>query len=144
MTNTERNKQVVEDFIEALFTRGDTSAVDRYLAADFVAHDPAMPDLSHDAQGFRDAAVRIRAALPDWHSEVHRLIAEGDLVAEHFTASGTHRGEIMGVPATGRRVSMPGINIFRLRDGEIVERWGNLDMLGFLTQLGVLSPPVRA
>jgi steroid delta-isomerase-like uncharacterized protein len=144
MMNTEQNKQVVEEFIQALFTRGDVSAVERYLAADFVAHDPAMPDLSHDAAGFRDAAVRIRAGLPDWHSEVHRLIAEGDYVAEHFTASGTHRGEIMGVPATGRRVTMPGINIFRLRDGQIVERWGNLDMLGFLAQLGVVTPPVSA
>src|SRR4029079_12659629 len=113
------------EFIQALFTKGDVSAVDRYLADEFVAHDPPMPDLSGDADGFREAARRIRAALPDWHSEVHLLIAEGDYVAEHFTASGTHRGEIMGVPASGRTVRLPGINIFRLRDGKIVERWGS-------------------
>jgi steroid delta-isomerase-like uncharacterized protein len=141
MTNTEHNKVVVDEFIQALFTKGDLSAVDRYLADDFVAHDPPMPDLSGDAAGFREASRRIRAALPDWHSDVHALIAEGDYVAEHFTASGTHRGEIMGVPATGRTVTLPGINIFRLRDGMIVERWGSLDLLSFMTQLGVLSPP---
>ena len=54
------------------------------------------------------------------------------------TAGGTHRGEVMGVPATGRSISLPGINIFRLRDGLIVERWGLLDDLGFLKQLGVV------
>src|SRR6185295_6416768 len=104
MTNTEKNKQIVDEFIQALFTRGDTTAVERYLADDFVAHDPPMPDLTHDAAGFRDAATRIRAALPDWRSDVHLLIAEDDYVAEHFTASGTHRGEIMGVPPSGQRV----------------------------------------
>ena len=141
MTNTEQNKAIVEEFIQGLFTKGDLAAVDRYLADDFVAHQPPMPDLSGDAEGFREAAARIRAAFPDWHSDLHLLIAEGDYVAEHFTASGTHRGEIMGVPATGRTVQLPGINIFRLRDGKIVERWGNLDMLGFLTELGVVPSP---
>ena len=141
MTTTEQNKAIVDEFIQALFTKGDVSAVDRYLADDFVAHDPSMPDLAPDAAGFRDAAVRLRAAFPDWHSDLHLLVAEGDYVAEHFTASGTHRGEIMGVAPTNRTVTVPGINIFRVRDGKIVDRWGNLDMLGFLAQLGLVSPP---
>lgn len=143
MTTTEANKSVVTEFIQALFTKGDVSAVDQYLADDFVAHDPPMPDVTPDAGGFRDAALRIRAAFPDWHSDLHLLIAEGDYVAEHFTASGTHRGEIMGVAATNRYVSVPGINIFRLRDGKIVERWGNLDLLGWLVQLGVVAQPTQ-
>ena len=139
MTTTEQNKQVVHDFIQALFTKGDTSAVEQYLAADFVAHDPPMPDLTGDAAGFREAATRIRASFPDWRSEVHLLLAEGDFVAEHFTASGTHRGEMMGVAPTNRTVRVPGINIFRLRDGRITERWGILDMGALLAQLGVTS-----
>ena len=136
MTTTEQNKQVVDEFIQALFTKDDTSAVERYLAADFIAHDPPMPDLTGDAAGFRAAATRIRAAFPDWRSDVHLLVAEGDYVAEHFTASGTHRGEMMGISATNRAVRVPGINIFRLRDGKITERWGLLDMAGFFAQLG--------
>ena len=63
-----------------------------------------------------------------------------DLVDEHFTASGTHRGEVMGVAPTRRTLSLRGINIFRVRDGRITERWGRLDDLGFLQQLGVLPP----
>lgn len=80
----------------------------------------------------------MRAAFPDWRSELHELIAEGDLVVERFTAGGTHRGEVMGMPGTGKPISLPGINIFRLRDGLIVERWGRLDDLGLLRQLGVI------
>jgi steroid delta-isomerase-like uncharacterized protein len=138
MTTTAENKTVVDDFIQGLFTKGDLSAVDRYLADDFIAHDPPMRGQGGDAAGFRGAATMIRAAFPDWHSDVHLLVAEGDYVVERFTASGTHRGEFMGAAPTGHAVTMPGINIFRLRDGKIVERWGNLDLLGFLTQLGVV------
>lgn len=141
MTTTDENKRVVDEFIQALFTKGDLSATDRYLADDFVAHDPPMAHLSGDAAGFRGAATMLRAAFPDWHSDVHLLVADADYVVERFTASGTHLGEFMGVAPTSRTVAMPGINIFRLRNGKIVERWGNLDVLGFLTQLGVVPAP---
>jgi steroid delta-isomerase-like uncharacterized protein len=144
MTTTEDNKTIVDEFIQALFTTGDLSAVDRYLADKFVAHDPPMRGLSGDAAGFRDAAATIRAAFPDWRSDVHLLLAEGDYVVERFTASGTHRGEFMGTAPSHRRLTMPGINIFGLQDGKIVERWGILDVLGFLTQLGVIPEPAEA
>ena len=60
------------------------------------------------------------------------------MVVERFTARGTHQAELMHIPATGREVSLPGINILRLRDGRIVERWGVLDLLGFMQQLGAV------
>jgi predicted ester cyclase len=86
----------------------------------------------------------MRAGFPDWRSDVHVLVAEGDLVVEHFTASGTHRGEILGAAPTNRKVTVPGINIFRVRHGKIVERWGILDVLGFLTQLGLVPGQAAA
>jgi len=140
MTNTGTNKQIVTEFIDGLFSRGDPDAVDAYLSDDFVNHDPPF-GVSSDREGMRAAGASFRAAFPDWRSEVHLLIAEGDLVAEHFTARGTHSGEIMGVAPTGREVSLKGINIFRIDDGRIVERWGRLDDLGFLRQLGVVPIP---
>ena len=139
MTNIDANKKVVTEFIDALFSRGDLSAVEAYLSEDFVNHYPPF-GANADREGMRSAGAMFRAAFPDWHSELHLLIAEGDLVAEHFTASGTHRGEVMGVAPTGRTMSLRGINIFRVRDGRISERWGRLDDLGFLQQLGVLPP----
>ncbi len=143
-TTNEENKTIVDEFVQSLFTKGDASAIERYLAVDFVAHDPPLSGLRGDAGGFQEAAAMIRAAFPDWRSDPEILIAEDDYVVERFTASGTHRGEFMGAAPTGRRVSMPGINIFGVRDGKIVERWGNLDVLGFLAQLGLVSDPTHA
>jgi predicted ester cyclase len=144
MTQTDTNKHIVEEFIAALFTRGDQSAVDRYLDPGFVNHDPPMPGMSAGPDGMRQASQMFRSAFPDWRSEVVQLIAENDLVVENFVACGTHRGAVMGETPTGRQVVLHGINIFRIADGRIVERWGRLDQLGLLEQLGLGSPPVVA
>lgn len=139
MTTDQRttNKAIVEAFIRELFTNGDLEAVDRYLAPDFVNHDAPFPGAPDGPEGMRHAAIRYRTALPDWHSDVHQMIAEDDLVVERFTARGTHQGELMGVPGTGKTILLRGINIFRITDGRIVERWGQLDQLGILHQLGL-------
>ena len=138
---TEQNKTIVRDFIDALFTRGDPNAVDDYLAEEFVNNDPPF-GASADREGMRRAGAMFRSVFPDWHSDMHQLVAEEDIVVERFTASGTHTGtDIMGVGPSGATVTLPGINIFRLRDGRIVERWGHLDDLGFLRQLGVAEHP---
>ena len=140
MTTIDQNKSLVSEFIEALFSRGDLEAVEKYTAPDFVFHDPPF-GVSEDRAGIRAAAAMMRAGFPDWHSDQHLVVGEGDIVVEQFTASGTHRGEVMGVPATGATVSLKGINIFRLENGHIVERWGRLDELGLLTQLGLTDRP---
>ncbi len=136
MTDTDANKKIVRSFIDRLFSEGDLTAVDEYLSQDFLNHDPPF-GASADRAGMRESASAFRAAFPDWHSELHLLFAEDDLVAEVFTASGTHQGEVMGVAPTGQGVSLRGINVFRVRDGSISERWGRLDDLGFLQQLGL-------
>ena len=130
-----RNKHLVESFIQELFTKGDLTAVDRYLAADFVNHDPPFPGAADGAEGMRQAGEVMRAAVPDWRSEADHYIAEGDLVVEHFHASGTRTGPLMGVPADGQPLTLRGIQIFRIADDKIVERWGRLDDLGLQEQL---------
>jgi steroid delta-isomerase-like uncharacterized protein len=130
-----RNKQLVDDCIQDLFTKGDLDAVDRYLTPDFINHDPPFPGAPEGAAGMRAAARMFRQALPDWHSDVEQLVAEGDTVVEVFTASGTHRGELMGVPGTGKTLTLRGINVFRIEGDRIAERWGRLDQLGLLHQL---------
>jgi predicted ester cyclase len=137
MTTTEQNKQIVSEFITALFTDGDLTAVDRYLDPSFDNHDAPMPGLPDGPEGMRTAAEMFRKAFPDWHSNVQHLIAEGDLVAEHFTAQGTHQGSVMGETPTGGEVRPHGMQIFRISGGKIVERWGVLDQLGLLQQLGL-------
>jgi steroid delta-isomerase-like uncharacterized protein len=141
MTTDQRdlNKDVVQAFIQELFTKGDLDAVDRYLDPDFVNHDPPFPGAPDGPEGMRQAAALYRQAMPDWHSDLHQLVAEDDIVVERFTAAGTHQGELMGVPGTGATITLHGINIFRIRNGRIVERWGQLDQLGVLRQLGLTT-----
>jgi steroid delta-isomerase-like uncharacterized protein len=140
MTTIEENKALVRGFIDALFSKGDLGAVDDHLAEDFVNHDPPF-GAGPDREGMRSAGAMFRAVFPDWHSDLHLLVGEDDIVVELFTASGTHRGEIMGVAPTGHTITLSGINIFRIHDGRIVERWGRLDDLGFLRQLGLVPQP---
>jgi steroid delta-isomerase-like uncharacterized protein len=139
-----RAKQLVDEFVQALFTRGELDAVDRYLAPQYVDHDPPVPDAPSGREALRRAAAMFRAAFPDWHSDLEQLVAEGDVVVERFTARGTHRGEFLGVPPTGGPVELAGINIFRIEDDLIVERWGRLDELGPLRRLGLVPAAVNA
>jgi len=129
----QENKATVEEFIQGLFTRCDLSALE-LLTEDYVDHAP-FPGATADRESMRTAATVIRAAFPDWASRIDHVIAEGDLVAEHFTATGTHSGAFMGIEPTGRRAALHGVNVFRLRDGLIAERWGVLDFPGLLAQL---------
>ena len=134
------NKRIVDMFIQDLFTKGDLDAVDRYLDPRFVNHDPPFPGAPEGPEGMRLAAASFQQSLPDWHSDVEQLIAEGNIVVERFTASGTHTGEpLLGVAATGKTLTMAGINIFRVSNDRIVERWGRLDEAGLLRQLGLIA-----
>jgi steroid delta-isomerase-like uncharacterized protein len=134
------NKRLVDTFIQELFTKGDLDAVDRYLDPQFVNHDLPFPGAPDGPEGMRMAAASFRDALPDWHSDVEQLIAEGDIVVERFTASGTHTGApLLGVPATGKPIALAGINIWRVDGERIAERWGRLDEAGLLRQLGLIS-----
>jgi steroid delta-isomerase-like uncharacterized protein len=127
------NKTLVDRFIQGLFSHGDEDAL-ALLTADYVDHAP-FPGATPDRASMQTAAAVIRTAFPDWTSAIHRCVAEGDLVAEHFTASGTHSGTFFGVQATGRTATLHGINIFRVQDRLIAERWGVLDFPGLIAQL---------
>jgi steroid delta-isomerase-like uncharacterized protein len=140
MTSTNENKALVRDYIDALFNQGDLNAGDRYLSLDFVNHDLPF-GAPGGAEGMRAAASMFREACPDWNTSYHHFVAEEDVVVEHFTASGTFSGSLMGATGTGQTISLPGINIFRVSDGRIVERWGRLDELGLLSQLGLSPQP---
>jgi steroid delta-isomerase-like uncharacterized protein len=131
------NKALVKEFIDRLFTAGDLSVLDELAAPGYVDHDPPFGGTG-TVDGWRAMASMIRDAFPDWHSDLHALYMEDDIVVERFTASGTHRAEIFGVPPSGAVYTLAGINVFRVHDGKIVERWGRVDELGMLRQLGVV------
>jgi predicted ester cyclase len=98
-----------------------------------------MRALAPGRDGVRAAFELFRKALPDTKHTIEHLVAEGDLVVARIMASGTHTGELLGHPATGRTVSLTGISIYRLVDGQIVERWAEHGQ-GVLEQLGIPNP----
>ncbi len=81
------------------------------------------------------------AAFPDARLSIDDVVAEGDKLACRFSLRATHRGELMGIPASGKPVLLPGITILRFRDGKCVERWSQADFLGLLQQIGAVPPP---
>jgi predicted ester cyclase len=95
----------------------------------------------HGPEGLKQLFTMLRTAFPDWSETIEDLMAEEDRVVFRVTGQGTHQGEFMGIPATGKPVTRPGIDIVRNVDGKLVEHWANIDQLGMMQQLGVIPPP---
>jgi steroid delta-isomerase-like uncharacterized protein len=135
---SEQNKDIVRRSFEELFTEGKLEVADDVFAADYVGHDPAMPRDIHGPEEFKNFVRLYRTAFPDLRLVVEEQVAEGDLVVTRFTAVGTHRGELMGIPPTGAKVTVSGISIDRMEGGKSVESWTNYDALNMLRQIGAL------
>jgi steroid delta-isomerase-like uncharacterized protein len=141
---SEENKAVVRRFIEEVWNNGNLDAIDELIADNHVDHDPAREGTPGGPQGMRGFVEMYRSAYPDTHLAIGEMVAEGDLVAMSWTATGTHQGELMGIAPTGRSVKVTGIGIDRVSGGQIVESWGNYDALGMLAQLGAIPAPASA
>ncbi len=137
--STEENKTIERRFTEELFNKGNLDAVDELVASNYVDH-CALPGIAPDREGLKQFVAMSRTALPDFHSTIEDMIAEGDKVMTRFTVRGTQQGEFMGIAPTGRQVTVTGIAIHRISGGKIVENWLSMDMLGMLQQLGVVPP----
>ena len=122
--------------VEEAQGQGRIDVVDELFADDFVDHTP-FPGINPDREGVKQLFGAIRAAFPDHDAEIQHMVAEGDLVATSKTLTGTHEGEWMGVPPTGRRVTIRVMDYVRYRDGRGTEHWNIVDVAGMLAQLGV-------
>jgi len=136
--DTEANKAAIERWLE-IWNTGDLTIADEVFAADFVNHDPSVPDVIN-LDGLKGLVVMSRIATPDLRITIEDMIAEGDKVVARLSAIGTHKGDFMGIPPTGVQITNTRMITFRIADGKIVETWENYDMLGVLQQLGVMPP----
>jgi predicted ester cyclase len=140
---SERNKALYRRFIDEVLNRQDLSLLDELVSDDFTDHNP-VPGTSPDKAGMLQGIGGFFEAFPDMRSEVDFLVAEGDLVVGHHTTTGTHQGDLMGIPATGRRIRVNEIHIVRIVDGQAVEHWGITDDMAMMQQLGVVEAPDAA
>jgi steroid delta-isomerase-like uncharacterized protein len=138
----EANKAVIRRLIHDVVNAGNLDAVDELLAPIFVIHNP-LPGPAPDRDGFKQAFRTLHTAFPDLHAINSDLIAEGDRVVTLRGFEGTHNRSFMGVSATGRHIILDGITVFRVVNGQIAERWGVLDTLGVMRQLGLVPDRPR-
>ncbi len=136
---SEDNRELVRRLNEEFHNQGRIGEViEERFAPEFVNHS-APPGLPPTREGSAMFSMAFRRGFPDYHVTIHDVIAEGDKVVTRKTFTGTHRGEWMGVPASGRNVSFGGIDIVRIARGKLVEHWAEFDMLALMQQIG--APP---
>jgi steroid delta-isomerase-like uncharacterized protein len=135
---SEQNKAVARKVYDA-FNSGDVDSLDDVISPDAIDHDPQNPfGGTAGPDGAKQAIAMYRAAFPDLRIQVEAQIAEGDLVATRWTSTGTHEGDMPGLPASHNKVTVTGIGIDRIENGKIVEGWNNWDTLGMMQQLGAV------
>jgi steroid delta-isomerase-like uncharacterized protein len=136
--STEANKALLHRWLEAFNTR-NLAVVDELCAPNWVWHGAASPPgISPDRVGLKQNWTALWTAFPDAHIVAEDVIAEGDKVVWRPNLRGTHQGDFMGIPPTGKQVSLIGIEIDRIEDDRFVESWISPDNLGFLQQLGAI------
>jgi len=133
----ERNKAIARSFFEEVLDQGHLDKYAESHANNFVAH-----GRTHDATLEEDiaAAKEERQAMPDMRVKVNEILAERDLVAVYWTASGTNTQAGMGFPATGKKITLPGMTLFRFKAGKISEEWSVFNMLSAMEQAGLYPP----
>lgn len=144
MSVEEENKAIVRRIIEEAWNGGNLSVIDDVVVPSYVGHDPSVPMPIQGPEGFKMWVGVARTAVPDFRIHIDDLIAEGDSVSGRITMRGTHRGDLAGIPATGKEVSFSGIFIRRLEDGKFVEGWDQADTMSLMQQLGVMPAPGEA
>ncbi len=139
-TEQEKNKALVLQMYEEVWNKGNLDFINFAVSPEFVDHPPKrffeVPRRGRES--LYEAAVAFRGGFPDFHDEMIQIVAEGDKVMYLGRITGTHTGNFFQFTPTGNKVSVLGINDFRLKDGKVVERWGIFDVLGMMRQMGII------
>ena len=134
--SAEENKAIVRRFYDEFVNKGNLQIVNELHTSDYQHHDPDAPDPGGGAEGYIRRNTVFLKAFPDRKLTIEDLVAEGDKVAIRITMRATQTGDLPGIPATGRQVTIVSMHICRISDGRIAEEWELFDALGMLKQLG--------
>ena len=124
-------------FMEEVFNKGNLKAADEFMSKSFIEHNP-FPGQGPGVEGFKQVMSALRQAFPDLSLAVDDIFADGEKVVIRSTMKGTHKGNFMKMPPSGKKISVEGIDIVRMADGKAVEHWGILDSLTMMQQLGAV------
>ncbi len=133
----QENMAIARNFLETAWNKRDLSIVDKLVAANHASHGPFTDQLPAGKEGVRAFTSTFLSAFPDVHCHIDHQEADGDLVKTTETFTGTQTGELMGMPATGRRATVVVEQTDRISGGKIVETWTEWDVDDFMNQLGL-------
>ena len=134
--STEQNKMLARHLFEETWNSKNLAVLDEMVAPNFVFHNSVQT--FYGPEGFKQFAATYHTAFPEAHFSIEDVIAEGDTVVLRWTARGTHSGELLGIPPSGKQVTVSGMTITLISNGKSVESWGEFDALGMLQQIGVI------
>ncbi len=138
----EFNHRLARRFYDELWNKGNFAVAREILHPDHYDHTlPPIPGLEQGPEGVLTLMRTFRDAFPDLVMSVDTVISEDDLVGEVLTLRGTHTAPFLGIPPTGKSIEIRSVNICRIEDGQVRERWGASDDLGLMRQLGLLPEP---
>ncbi|HEY3082616.1 MAG TPA: ester cyclase [Chloroflexota bacterium] len=131
------NTAIVRRFLDEAISQGNLAALDELCAPDLVWHGGSVGEF-RSLEQFKQGVGPFFTAFPDLRVTSGDMLAEGDKVVSRYTWHGTHRGAFFGTPATGKRVAVDGISMYRIAGGRIAEEWWQEDLLGLMRQLGAV------
>lgn len=132
----QENKLLARYYLEQIFNQKNLAAIGEFYAPDLIHSGPHNPQA--DLGGYRLRIITLLGAFPDLHIEYQDFTCEADRVFSRYTLSGTHTAELDGIPASGKRVQVSGMDMLRFKDGKVVEHWTQLDTLDFMQQVGAV------
>ena len=136
----EKNKQIVRAFIETAFNKHQADRAADYMTADVKWHGGTLGTVE-GSDKFAGLIGAIVGALPDLRNVEQDIIAERDIVSVRAVVEGTHKGDLLGIPASGKRVRWDAVDVYRVADGKIAEEWAADDFLAFVYGVGAYTPP---
>jgi predicted ester cyclase len=140
---SEENKALMHRFYEEWVHPGNLEVADEIIAPDCPLYFGSM-FMGTGPEAFKQTRAMVYSGFPDFRWTIEEIIAEGETVAERLTGRGTHQGEFMGAPPTGKRVEIPAVVMVHIREGKIAEMRGMPDMLGLLQQIGAVPAPAQS
>jgi steroid delta-isomerase-like uncharacterized protein len=129
-------KEMAQRWYSEVMSEGKTEVIDELCAPDFVDHDP-LPGSTADLAGLKDFVAQIRAAFPDMQVTADDIVAEGDRLAVRSTMRGTHEGDFMGIPGSGKKVEVSNYDFVRFENDQAAEHWGVIDSAALMEQIGM-------
>lgn len=141
---SDQNKDLAHRFYEEVFNAGAVDRVQDFCAEEFVNHEEGPPGAPEGLEGVKFFVQSFHDGFSDVHASIEELLADGDRIVARVRFTGTHDGDFMGIPASGKKIDMETIDIVRVADGKAAEHWGVTDNMKLMQQIGAVPEEAPA